>query len=224
MAYLTPKEHAKVSAAVGQAERRTSGEIVTIVADRSDGYTDVALAWAALVSFLVMSLLAFFPDAPLDAYESLHGAWNAEWTPGEVFAAAAGIGMLVFLLMVLLQLWSPLKYALVPAVVKTNRAEERAIDLFKVGAERRTHGRTGILIYLSMREHRAEIVADEAIAEKVEDEVWGEAMAAMLAELKQGRIAEGMIAAIERVGVVLSEHFPRDDDNINELPDRLIEL
>lgn len=224
MAYLTSEEHAKVTAAVGQAERRTSGEIVTIVADRSDGYTDVALAWAALVSFLVLSLLAFFPDAPLDAYESLHGAWNAEWTPGEVFAAAAGVGMLVFLLMVLVQLWRPLKYALVPAVVKTNRAEERAIDLFKVGAERRTHGRTGILIYLSMSEHRAEIVADEAIAEKVDDEVWGEAMAAMLAELKQGRIAEGMIAAIERVGVVLSEHFPRDDDNFNELPDRLIEL
>ena len=95
---------------------------------------------------------------------------------------------------------------------------------FKVGAERRTHGRTGILIYLSMREHRAEIVADAAIASLVSPEVWGEAMAAMLAELKQGRIADGMIAAVDRVGVVLAEHFPRHENDVNELPDRLIEV
>jgi len=49
-------------------------------------------------------------------------------------------------------------------------------------------------------------------------------MAAMLAELKQGRIADGMIAAVDRVGVVLSEHFPRHENDVNELPDRLIEV
>ena len=108
--------------------------------------------------------------------------------------------------------------------VQRARALGRAIDLFKVGAERRTHGRTGILIYLSMREHRAEIVADEAIASKVSPETWGEAMAAMLVEIKAGRCAEGMIAAVERVGAVLAEHFPRAEDDQNELPDRLIEL
>ncbi|AKH42184.1 hypothetical protein WYH_01138 [Croceibacterium atlanticum] len=75
-----------------------------------------------------------------------------------------------------------------------------------------------------MREHRAEIVADEAIADKVSPDVWGDAMAAMLAQLKQGRTADGMIAAVQKVGGVLSEHFPRAEDDRNELPDRLIEL
>ena len=60
-----------------------------------------------------------------------------------------------------------------------------------------------------MREHRAEIVADEAIASKVAPEVWGEAMAAMLAHIREGRIADGMIAGVEKVGAVLAEHFPR---------------
>jgi putative membrane protein len=96
--------------------------------------------------------------------------------------------------------------------------------LFKVGAERRTHGRTGILIYLSMRERRAQIIADEAIASKVAPETWGEAMAALLAHIKEGRHADGMIAAVEKVGAVLAEHFPRAEDDQNELPDRLIEL
>ena len=108
--------------------------------------------------------------------------------------------------------------------MKTARVHERAIKHFKVGAERRTHGRTGVLIYLSMREHRAEIVADEPIAELVAPEVWGEAMGDMLAEIRRGNIAEGMAAGVCDVGFLLAEHFPRGDEDQNELPDRLIEV
>ena len=135
MALLTEADHRRVSDAVGEAERRSSGEIVTVLAERSDGYSDIALAWAALAAFTLLTLLAFVPHWPLDAYAGLHGSWNAEWPDGEIFA-----------------------------------------------------------------------------------------MAAMLVELKQGNIAAGMIAAIERVGVVLAEHFPREEDDVNELPDRLIEI
>jgi putative membrane protein len=49
-------------------------------------------------------------------------------------------------------------------------------------------------------------------------------MAAMLAELKQGNVGAGMAAAVERVGKILAEHLPRQSDDVNELPDRLIEL
>jgi putative membrane protein len=72
--------------------------------------------------------------------------------------------------------------------------------------------------------HRAEIIADEAIAARVAPEVWGDAMHALLAEIRQGRVADGMIAAVEGVGAVLAEHLPRADDDANELPDRLIEV
>ena len=81
-----------------------------------------------------------------------------------------------------------------------------------------------MLIYLSMREHRAEIVADEAIASKVTPEVWGAAMADMLGDIRHGRIAAGLVAGIGDVGAVLAEHFPRAEDDTNELPDRLIEV
>ena len=138
--------------------------------------------------------------------------------------AGASFAIAKFLGMWLLQLWPPLKFWLILPAIKTQRTFARAVSLFKVGAERRTHGRTGVLIYLSMREHRAQIIADEAIASKVTPETWGEAMAAMLVEIKQGRCADGMIAAVEQVGAVLAEHFPRAEDDTNELPDRLIEL
>ena len=222
--YLSEADHARVSAAVAQAESRTAGEIVTVVADRSDGYSDVAFARSAIVAFTALIVLALFPEFYLGLVDSVLNNWAHEWTSREIFTLAAVVAIAKFLGMWLIQLWPPLKFWLVLPPIKTQRTLARAVSLFKVGAERRTHGRTGILIYLSMREHRAQILADEAIASKVPAETWGEAMAAMLEHIGDGRCADGMIAAVEKVGAVLAEHFPRAENDTNELPDRLIEL
>jgi putative membrane protein len=222
--YLSEADHARVTAAVAEAESHTAGEIVTVVADRSDGYSDIALAWSVIVAFTALIVLALFPDFYLWLVDRVLNNWAHEWTPREIFALAAVVAIAKFLGMWLLQLWPPLKFWLVLPPIKTQRTLHRAVSLFKVGAERRTHGRTGILIYLSMREHRAQILADEAIASKVPPETWGDAMAAMLEHIGDGRCADGMIAAVAKVGVVLAEHFPRAEDDQNELPDRLIEL
>ena len=224
MAYLTAEDHKRVSDAVALAESETSGEIVTVVADRSDGYSDIALAWAVLAAFLALGVFAVFPGFFLGKLEWLIGGWNHEWTDREILGIASALAVVKFVAVWAILHWLPLRFFLIPPPIKTARALGRAIDLFKVGAERRTHGRTGILIYLSMREHRAEIVADEAIASKVTPETWGEAMAAMLEHIKQGRCVDGMIAAVGKVGEVLAEHFPRAENDTNELPDRLIEL
>jgi putative membrane protein len=81
-----------------------------------------------------------------------------------------------------------------------------------------------VLLYLSMAEHRAEIIADEAIHSKVSADVWGEAMAALVAAVKDDRPGDGLADAIALIGQVLAEHFPRSEGDTNELPDRLIEL
>ena len=222
--YLNAEQHKIVSDAVAAAELTTSGEIVTVLADRSDGYTDVVLVWAATAAFTAMSLFAFFPLPFLNLWDMLIGGWMHEWTTGELASMTIALGLIAFVATWAVQLWEPLKFALIPAPVRTARVHQQAIKHFKVGAERRTHGRTGILIYLSMREHRAEIVADEPIAEQVSADVWGNAMADMLVEIKKDCIAEGLAAGVRDVGVVLSEHFPRAEDDENELPDRLIEV
>jgi putative membrane protein len=227
--YLTPDQHKIVSDAVSAAELTTSGEIVTVLADRSDSYGDVTLLWSAVAGFTAMSLFALFPDWFKDRWDDLvvgplFGGWMHEWSDGELASMTIALGLIAFAVMWLIQLWDPLKFALIPGPLKTARAHDAAIKHFKVGAERRTHGRTGVLIYLSMREHRAEIVADEPIAVKVPAEVWGDAMADMLEQIKRGCVAEGLAAGVRDVGAVLSEHFPRDDDDQNELPDRLIEV
>lgn len=225
MSYLNEAQHKIVSDAVEEAEMTTSGEIVTVLADRSDGYSDVVLVWAAVAAFTAMTVFAVWPEfftAKIDWLTG--GGWDSEWTQGEILTLVIGFGVLKFLGVWLFLSWDKVRFLIIPAPVKTARVHERAIKHFKVGADGRTGGKTGILIYLSMREHRAEIVADEPIAEKVPADVWGNAMADMLVEIKQGKIAEGMAAGVRDVGVVLSEHFPRLDDDENELPDRLIEV
>ncbi len=224
MAYLNEKQHKIVSDAVGEAELTTSGEILTVLADRSDGYSDVVMVWAAALAFTAMSAFAAFPEPFLNLWDALIGGWSHEWTTGELASMTIGLGLIAFAISWGALQWDPLRFLLIPAPVKTTRCHAQAIKHFKVGAEQRTHGRTGILIYLSMSEHRAEIVADRPIAEKVDAEIWGEAMVDMLKEIKQGRVAEGMAAGVRDVGFVLSQHFPRGEEDENELPDRLIEV
>lgn len=224
MAWLDDAGRKLVAEAVTEAESATSGEIVTVLAERSDGYTDVALLWAVGAAFTAMSVFAAFPLPFLDAWDWMIGGWGHEWTTGELASMVIGLGLVKFLAVLLVQQWEPLKFMLIPGPTKTARVHAQAVRQFKVGAERRTTGRTGVMIYLSMREHRAEIVADESIAAKVPAEVWGEAMGDMLAEIRKGRIAEGLAVGIRDVGFVLAEHFPRGTDDQNELPDRLIEV
>ncbi len=221
---LTEADRARVSAAVSAAESASAGEIVTILADRSDEYRDVALAWSALVALLALGALALLPDFYLQLYDRLTGSWASEWTAARLFGLAAMIAAMKFAGTWLLLLWRPLRLALTPPQVRHHRVHARALTLFRVGAERRTTGHTGILIYLSLAEHRAEIIADQAIASRVSPEIWGDALAAMLAHIHDGRMADGLVSAVEQVGAVLAEHFPAAAHDVNELPDRLIEV
>jgi putative membrane protein len=224
MLRLSDEDHAKVSAAIAAAEAQTNGEIVAVATPISDSYHDVALHWALIPLFAVLAWAAWRPTALTWWYEFLVGGWDGEPTMSQLLTLLMVFAALKFTVALLILKWMPLRIALTPGATKERRVRRRAITIFRAAAERRTAGRTGILIYLSMAEHRAEIVADEAITKVTTPETWGEAMAALLVEVKQGRPADGIIAAIERVGAVLAEHFPRSAGDTNEIPDKLIEL
>jgi len=224
MLKLSEADHALVTAAVTQAERSSDGEIVTIVADKSDSYHDVGLHYAVLAMLLVPALLAALPQSLINSTMEIFLGWDASLTRGALMTFLFAVLALVFLTVRFILAHMPLRMALTPASTKTRRVRRRALNLFKVGAERRTVGRTGVLLYLSLLEHRAEIVADEAIHSKVEPEVWGDAMAVLIENVKEGRPGEGMAAAVEQIGLVLAQCLPKTLDNPNEVPDRLIEL
>ena len=221
MVILTEADHARVMAAVAAAEQHTAGEIVTAVAERSDGYHDAALHWALLAMLGVPALFAWRPDWALAAWEGGAGGWSAPPAGAALLVALIG-SVLVFLLFRLLFAWQPLRMAMTPGATKTRRVRRQALALFRVGAERRTSGRTGVLIYLSVAERRAEIIADAAIHDRVDENVWGEAMAALLGPVRAGDVAGGLVEAVARVGRVLAEHAPLLAGDVNELPDRVV--
>lgn len=221
--HLSAEDHDRVTAAVTAAEAHTDGEIVTIVARQSDAYHDVALQWSVLAMVVTLALLAVFPAPVAALHARVFDAWSGPQT-GHLLAIAAVLATLAYLLCRLAMAWRPLRLLLTPAATKTRRVRRRALMLFRTGAEKRTVAATGVLLYLSLDEHRAELIADESIHAKVPQETWGAAMAALVVAVKDGRPGDGMADAVAQIGVVLAEHFPRGEHDVNELPDRLIEL
>ena len=216
MAAFSESDHRRVTEAVARAERGTDGEIVTIVSARSDGYHDVALHYAVLAMLLVPALGFVWPGL-------LGGGWG-EPTLGRTLALVLALQAVIFLVVRYALEWRPLRMTLTPGATRTRRVRRRAVALFKASTERRTAARVGVLLYLSIEEHRAEIVADAAIVAQVTPETWGEAMVALVDGVRGGDPAGGMAAAVAQVGRVLERHFPKTGGNPNEISDRLIEL
>ncbi|CAN5807816.1 hypothetical protein BH11PSE6_BH11PSE6_22110 [soil metagenome] len=221
--HLDAADHALVAAAVARAEEGTDGEIVTIVSQRSDQYHDAALHYAFAAALAVIALAAMSPGT----FEAKFGWFSNGWgraDPRSMLFSVLVAETIIFLIVRYALAWMPLRMAFTPRATRARRVRRRAIQYFKFGAERRTQARVGILLYLSLDERMAEIVADEAIHKAVPAERWGEAMAALVDEVRVGRAAEGMAAAVGQIGTILSENFPKTEIDRNELPDRLIEL
>jgi putative membrane protein len=174
--------------------------------------------------FAVLAWAAWSPTALTWWYDFLFGGWSPDPTQGQLLTLLMFFAALKFTIALLILKWMPLRLFLTPGATKHRRVRRRALAIFQAAAAGRTAGKTGVLIYLSMAERRAEIVADEAIHKLTDDHAWGEAMHALIADVREGRPGDGIVAAIERVGAVLAEHFPRSADDKNEIPDKLIEL
>jgi putative membrane protein len=104
----------------------------------------------------------------------------------------------------------PLRLGLVPRPVRQARAHRAAIEQFFLRHVSHTENRSGVLIFVSLAERYARIIADDGIAAKVPNAEWQAAIDALIAHMRDGRIASGFIAAIERCGAVLAMHAPPD--------------
>lgn len=220
---LTPTDDARVAQAIIAAERRTDGEIQAIVAPSSDRYAEAPFYGALLIALLPLAMSAAFPGLLVWGFGRLLGGWE-EPTLRFLLTALLIKTIVVFFVAHWLLGRPAIRLALTPHPTKLHRVRAQAIRLFKTGTEARTASATGVLLYLSLAERRAEIVADRTIHAKVDDARWGEAMAAMLPALRDGQVGEGMAAAIEVIADILAEHFPFTGGDPNELPDRLIRL
>jgi putative membrane protein len=226
---LSATDRTRIAEAVTAAEAHTAGEIVTVLADASDAYDDIALIWSALIALLALAALAFAPQFYLSLFDRLTGGWNTSgplgnWRPGALFSLAALVVTIKFVGTWLILKWRRLRLALVPGPIKHARVRARALLCYRIGTQQRTTAATGVLIYLSRAERRAEIVTDPEITAEIPATDWGAAMAAMIGHIGDNRVADGMVDAIGQIGAILTRHFPRAAHDVNELPNQVIEV
>jgi putative membrane protein len=130
----------------------------------------------------------------------------------------------VFLVTLALTAWMPLRLRLVPEPLKRRRVQRLAFQQFMAKGLHQTQARTGVLILASLDERHAELIADEGIHAKVSQEVWADAMEALVLHMKNGQPTEGFVQAVRICGEVLAEHFPPGAQNPNELPDTIVQI
>ena len=201
---ITEADGARVAAAIQAEEARTSGEIYCVIARRCGDYHLVPIAWAAAI--------ALFAPLPL--------LWLTRWPAPTIYLTQ----IVVFLLAAAIFSHPWLRFRVVPRRAREDRAHAEAMRQFFARGLHRTAQRTGVLIFAARAERYAAIIADAGINEKVAPAVWDDAVAALVAAIREGRPADGFVAAVHGCGNVLALHFPPGALNPDELPDRLLEV
>ncbi len=196
---VTDRTH--ISAAILAAEAKTSGQIVCVLAQNSSGATALPIFIAAVAALALPWLLVAFTGLAVQRILSLQIA--------------------VFIALCVVLCLPAVRVALMPRAARRTLAHRVAVEQFNIRGIARTKDRSGILIFVSLAERYARIIADDGIAARVPQAQWQGAVDALVAHMRDGRIADGFIAAIDICGRELAAHFPRAETAEDELPNRI---
>ena len=117
-----------------------------------------------------------------------------------------------------------LRIHLVPLRQRYRHAHDNATKQFLSRNIHLTSARTGVLLFVSLAERYAEVVADAGINGRVPQETWDGVVAGLIAHARRGAVADGFVEAIGTVGALLAEHFPVTAGDLNELDDHVVEI
>lgn len=207
---LSEADHKRIAAAIRRAEANTSGEIYCVLARISDSY----FYPSAFIMTLIIAVIGFCLSIALEMY------WVSVRLPVFLYAQilATACALLV------LTLYPAVRIRLVPKRLRYQRAHAAAIKQFLARNVHVTAERTGVLIFVSLEERYAEVVADSGINGKVPQSAWNGIVGNLTRKAGDGHLADGFVEAIDSVGALLAQHFPPRGDNPNELDDHLIEI
>ena len=198
----------RISDAVERAESRTSGEIVPVVVARSGSYPS-ALWKAALIG--VIPGLLIHEWLVLGADDWGMSVWSAQLMPMTMIAGA-------LLLAAAAHFIPAVQRILIPAPRLIESVHKRAQQAFLENEVFQTRDRTGILILVSLFEHRVEVLGDSGINAKVDPDDWADVVTDIVSGIKAGKPTDGLVSAIDRCGRLLEQAgVKRRDDDTDEL-------
>jgi putative membrane protein len=198
---ISAQDRERISSAIRAAEARTSGEIVCVLAQSSTDATALPVLIAALAALAL--------------------PWGLVAATTMTVQRILSLQLIVFFALLVLLCWPRVRTALMPRRARRAAAHRVAMAEFASRGIARKKDRSGILIFVSLAERYARIIADEGIAARVPQSGWQGAVDALAAHMRDGRIADGFIAAIDLCGNELATHFPRAATSRDELPDRI---
>ncbi len=202
--FFTTEEQERIQQAVTAAEKKTSGEIVPMIVGACRPYAEIELGGLA-AGLVIGTLAALF----------LHDPWGPIQTQLSLPLAGGILGYILCRI-------PAIKRRLISKDRLTETVHLRSLAAFTGQGLHHTRAETGILIFVSLLEHRVVVLADRGINEKVEAGTWDEIVNRITASLKSGNGCDGFCKAIERCGEILAQHFPRSADDRDELPNKLV--
>ena len=208
--FLNKEERDRIRAAVSEAEKNTSGEIVPMIVAASYHYPMADVLGGASLALPVAILLTYFLGGMLWV-----GPTNM-W----LFMGIFGIAFVVFH-RVVQRVW-PLKRVFISDREIDEEVQEAALISFFKEELYRTRDETGILVFISVFEHRVWVLADRGINAKVNQGQWDGIVAHIVAGIKSGEQADAICEAVKEVGGILAEHFPVREDDVDELDNLII--
>ncbi|MDF2766343.1 MAG: Membrane protein [Rhodospirillales bacterium] len=205
MVPLTQAEREQVLAAIADAELRSAAEFAVAVAGSADRYPEIRLLAPALIAVLAPPLVL--------ATGLLEDAFWLAILPAGLFIAFSAI-----------LLPDAIAVRLVPSRMRDDRARRLARTLFMDLGLTTPRDRAGVLLFIARAERRVEILAGAGVAERIDSEAWQMVVNQFVQAARTGPLATALTDAITAATALLSEAFPSDDRNPDEVPNRLIEL
>lgn len=213
--YLPKLAQDKITAAVAEAEKKVNVEIVPVFMLSSDDYVEAKLRGAlVMAAFTAICILVY--DHLMGWYQLF--LLNNDWL--FVITIALG-GMLGYFLFGLV---SPLKKWMISKTRMQQRSSAMAERVFGEYKLFETKHRNGVLIFVSLFEHKIEIVPDKGLKERIADDEWKKVIEEMKPSLRTKKFDEAFVLSISKITeVMLTNKMGRDGDAPNELPDHLRE-
>ncbi len=200
-AFYRPEARTRIASAIKEIESRTSAEVEAAIRRVSGRYRDIDYLLGLAVALVTLGVLLFHPKP-----------WAIRSMPVDIllaFIAGSVIGA---------HAWG-LRRILVPRRRQAERVREAALATFTELGVSRTHGRNGILVYVSLFERRVEVVPDIGIDVVALGAGWTQGLDAMNAALRRRHDLDRFVDALRSLGPVLGSAMPRTPEDRNELPD-----
>ena len=210
--FFSASEQEQIRTAVAAVENECNSEIVPIIIDRASSYSSISARNAFMLSMAAVALTLWL--AP--PHNSAHLFWQIP----------LGSTLAFMLFWFLMDSLPALKRRLVPPTAVDAAVSAKALEHFTRYGIYKTREHSGILILVCLQEHRVQVLADEGINAKVDENEWQAVADTICNGLKQGEACASICAAIEHCKTLLETHFTFTPEekaaDTNELPDLII--